>query len=546
MKSTTDDRRGDIFDLDRLISLLDGFYPRLMSQIDRDPNSPTYGSCDRHYWMYRLNDFDSGVVQQAGLTLAALALLAERTELARCRHLDADDRPYWRAIAGAINRRTVGLLGMHGFLDEYYPGERSFPATVFACHATLRSALLLNQRDVVDSPGLEMTARMLVRRKPSAAANQDVAGAAFLALYSRARDWRQEETRATVAALLGGQDGAGAFIEYGGFDLGYATVSLNYLAHMLDDGAFPVRDALTGLADRIADFVTPSGALGGEFASRSTSYFLPYGLVMAARERRELADRFALLDLRAAYEKLDDRYLMHYCLPSLAMTALMLTEIDPPEPARRTPSSKWRSRLHESAGLYVARNDHASVFVALNKGGSLQFDTGHQTTIDCGYRLSRGGATYATCVIDGSPEYHAEEIDGGMSLEITARFQRYRSLVASPVKTVVLRLLGFMGARLGAYFKSRLIQNAECLDDVRLIRRVTLDYRSGELAIDDAISGLAADDAVSPSPATSLRLVPSARFYQRGEAAPFLARDQFEWPGAAGRRRVVALHPPAD
>ncbi len=46
--------------------------PRVLTQIDRDPDSPTYGCCDRNYWHYKIRDFSSAILQQSGLVLAKL------------------------------------------------------------------------------------------------------------------------------------------------------------------------------------------------------------------------------------------------------------------------------------------------------------------------------------------------------------------------------------------------------------------------------------------------------------------------------------------
>ena len=46
--------------------------PRLISQLDRDPTSLTYGCFDRNHWQYKIRDFSSIVLQQGTLSLALL------------------------------------------------------------------------------------------------------------------------------------------------------------------------------------------------------------------------------------------------------------------------------------------------------------------------------------------------------------------------------------------------------------------------------------------------------------------------------------------
>lgn len=521
MKSTIDEDTGQLFDLNFIINLLDRFYPRLVSQIDRDPNSPTYGSCDRQYWMYRLHDFDSGVLQQASLTFAVLDQLADHTDFSTCRNLSNAHQPYWRELALAVNRRTVGLMGKSGFLDEYYPGERSFPATVFAAYATLKSATMLDQQEIISSQALALTAEMLLERSASPATNQDTACAAFLTLYGKTRNWEVDRVKATADRLLIGADGKVRFQEYGGLDLGYATVSLNYLACMLEDGGFPAGKALDELAHIITDFVTPRGRLGGEFAARSTTYFLPFGVLLAAIRGCDPEGRLSQLDLAGAFDKLDDRYLMHYCLPSLALAGLKLARDGAINPAQPNNQFGWITSDHRSAGIFVCRSAEAVVFVGLNKGGAVHAEASGETFIDCGYRAQRGGKVFATCVIGDAPNFQLNLSADGMTLEIEAPFRKYTTLVASPLKTVILRFLGFMGPTLNAYFKSRLIKSTRILAGAILKRRISVKFESRKIAIEDEIIGLRPSDSLYRSPTWSLRLVPSAKFYQDGEAEYF-------------------------
>ena len=47
-------------------------YKRNLTWLDRDPDSPTYGSFDRNFWHYKTSDFNSDILQQGIYTLIAL------------------------------------------------------------------------------------------------------------------------------------------------------------------------------------------------------------------------------------------------------------------------------------------------------------------------------------------------------------------------------------------------------------------------------------------------------------------------------------------
>lgn len=58
--------------------------PKILTQLDRNPHSPTYGCFDRNFWHYKIIDFPSGMSQEFVYPLA-LAY-----------SLDIPDNPYYQ------------------------------------------------------------------------------------------------------------------------------------------------------------------------------------------------------------------------------------------------------------------------------------------------------------------------------------------------------------------------------------------------------------------------------------------------------------------
>jgi hypothetical protein len=503
------------------LELLDRLYPRLLAQVDQDADSASYGCCDRQFWHYRLHDFPTGVAQQSGLAFAALYRLAETCDLSACRNLRNDLAPYWKRMADTVGCYTAGLLRQRGMLDEYYPGEASYVATAFGAHAVVKAALLTGDHDLLALPGLRRAADILLSRRPTPAANQDMGASAFLSLYAKATGYAAEAASQAVSRFLSGRSEVCEFAEYGGLDVGYLSVTLNYLGYMAEDAPIPgVHDALLRTARRLSPFITPAGRMGGEFASRSTSYFLPYGFLAAARLEPALSASFARLDLAQDYDKLDDRYLLHYCLPSLAMTALSLAEKGAPAVSRH--DVKTSPAPFEDGGIVNAPLQDGSLFIGVAKGGTLQCEDLQSVHIDCGYRLARDGEIYATAVHDPAPSWSMREAEGRWIVEVLSPFQRYRKIAASPAKTIVLRLLSFLGPRLNAFFKKQLITSSLRLAGVELRRVVDIDPKQGRVRVKDSVSGMKPGDRLTLAPPVSLRLVPSARFFQPGLESAFL------------------------
>ena len=38
--------------------------PKILTLLDRNPHSPTYGCFDRNFWQYKIIDFPSGMAQE--------------------------------------------------------------------------------------------------------------------------------------------------------------------------------------------------------------------------------------------------------------------------------------------------------------------------------------------------------------------------------------------------------------------------------------------------------------------------------------------------
>ena len=68
---------------DKLWNLLRRNLPRVLSQLNRDADSPLFGSFDRNFWHYKIRDFSSIILQQGMLVLDVL------------KSIDRPDNPYY-------------------------------------------------------------------------------------------------------------------------------------------------------------------------------------------------------------------------------------------------------------------------------------------------------------------------------------------------------------------------------------------------------------------------------------------------------------------
>ena len=205
---------------------LESSYPRVLSQVCRDPNSSLYGCFDRNFWHYKIRDFSSIILQQGGYSCYQLS------QLDNFRDYSKQLKEIARASALFWNLRAK----RKGAFEEYYPWEKGYPPLAFS---TLSIARLIFE-GIVDkievAEGLKVARKQLCKRFESKAANQQMAGLAALAYLNRIDPDQSTLDRyeRLKERTLGLQDTEGWFYEYDGPDLGYLSVTLDCLWDLYD------------------------------------------------------------------------------------------------------------------------------------------------------------------------------------------------------------------------------------------------------------------------------------------------------------------------
>jgi hypothetical protein len=354
--------------------------PRLLGQIDRNPHSPTYGSCCRNFWHYRIEDISNSQLQEVVLTLA-LAY-----------HIKADWNPYagspqllrWTE---AVLRYWTTLQRSSGSFDEVYRGQDSYAATAFTSYCSSEATLLL--RDVLDdelvatvTASLERAAHWLTGSDEQLACNQISGAIAALINTSRlSNNSAHERAARQLLDRLGRlQTSEGWFNEYGGADIGYSSLTLDYLVKI---HAATGWDDAGEMAERLLKFlvwfVHRDGTGGGVHGSRNTEYIIPHGIELLAAQQHSLAGNLGNLLLngiashpeRAVVNRLDDRYLCY--LGGFFMQAAASARARPAT-AIELPCTSPHSQYFPAAGLWSTTNAAYHLVVSTAKGGALRCD----------------------------------------------------------------------------------------------------------------------------------------------------------------------------
>lgn len=334
--------------------------PRLLSLLDRNPYSVTYGCFDRSFWHNKLTDFPSARFQEACLTLVLLYKHSFK------------NNPYYQNL----KLKTWALASLdfwaktqsaNGSYSEWYPHEQSFVATAFSLYAATETLLALKQQPSDSLLKAIVKAANWLAKQPLGQVSNQQAGS-ILALHNVYLITKQaqyrEASQKKLTYLLSTQTKEGWFPEYNGADIGYSSVLLDYLAkYYQKTKAKKVLSALTKLEQFLAYFSHPNLTFGGDYGSRNTQYLLPDGLAILNSK--------LLTPLLKSIDKyplnLDDRYLCYNGYTFL-QAYLSLGKTKPKSAKNPAPKLKHFPK----AGLLVHANSAYYFVINLKKGGSFK------------------------------------------------------------------------------------------------------------------------------------------------------------------------------
>jgi hypothetical protein len=355
--------------------------PRLLSQLDRNPYSPTYGSFDRSYWHDKSTDF-SNADQQLGAH--ALALLYK---------YDFPGNPYKgqpkiREWAIAALDFCTRIQHADGSFDEHYPFERGWAGpTAFLVYYGGEAYRLLEDEMASDArervhKTLRQAAFSIIKgesEEDSLANHHALACLAVLSAHKLLGDAEllkgYDRLWEGFLALHNAQEGWS--MEYDGADPGYLSATISFLAKLQElHPDARLKEVLRQSIEFCSYFVYPDGTFAGSVGSRNTFHFYPHGMEMMAKTddlALAIADRMAKSLEEGKLvppEIMSDRYIplriSEYLLASQDFAARRLAL--PPLPFEKEPFNRYFSR----ARIYIASRKQHYVVANLGKGGVLK------------------------------------------------------------------------------------------------------------------------------------------------------------------------------
>lgn len=481
-------------------------FPRLLTQVCRDPNAPFYGCFDRNWWHYRIRDFASVMLQQGGYTLFQYAKLDAYKSF----------QPELEAIARAAASFWNGRATKRGAFEEYYPWERGYPPLAFS---TLSMAKLVLE-GAVDSeeilPGLKKAATQLQKRFESQAGNQQVAGLAALAVIKKVRpDLVQEEKYLQLKEkTLSLQHSEGWYAEYDGPDLGYLSVTLDCLWDLFDvthDQDY--LQSATRALDFMHGFITRRYHGAGMHNARNTDYIVPYGICRFLdhdeNEQEEKAREILHLvygDIEAPHHffyAIDDRYWSHYTGHSVVRAQLLLQEKRIQKPKGQQPGMPF---TFEGAGIIFRElKNRNRLIVSGNKGGVFSvYDKTNTLISDYGWVIRSGNRQFVNHWWSGDWKWEAT----GDTVEVSGHMFPHREKISKPYLHFGLRVVSFLtGSALTKMLRNVLIFKSGA-SGISFTRKIAIGPE--DITITDQVRGIDKKARVERAPRASKRHVASA------------------------------------
>jgi hypothetical protein len=505
-----------------------GAAPRLLSHLDREPHSLTYGSFDRDHWSWKFRDFPILMTQWAVLPVALLA----RTDL--------PGSPYFgsaRAIDWARAALRVLCERQHrsGAWDSVGPNNQDYGGALGSAYYLVETARALG--DVLDDAERARITGCLERAARFAERSREDHGfvsnhhALYALGWRAAGDWlgdaelasRAEET---IGAILARQHADGFYCEYDGFDPGYESLGIQYLARYWERTRDArVLDSLRRAVAFYAHAVHPDGSVGGAYGSRHTRLWFPAGFEILASEIPEAAAVAAFVRARLARGEVvtpanvdaHNAYVVNLSyLHACAVTTRALA------PAA-LPCEALRGEKLFASGLLVAGTDAYYGVFALNKGGVCRVHaraTGALAHEDAGWVVRDARGLHATQL--GRSEF-ARLASG--EYEARGKLGVARQEQLTPLRFLALRALNLTAFRSEALARwirrlvvERLITRVQ-ESPHRFSRRVKLGPDAVELH--DALESPPRDGSVTAELARELTAIHmgSAKYFHLGELA---------------------------
>jgi hypothetical protein len=352
--------------------------PRLLTLLNRNEFSSTYGSFQRTFWLDKSDDFPNALPQFGTHALA----LAYNHKMPGNIYYRQDKIKKW---CMAAMKYWTTIQHKDGSFDEFYPNERGWAGpTGFLLYAMLESYRIFKE-DIPQS--MEEDFLETCRKAAIFLGKHDEQGVlanhhamAVLPVYSAYDILRDKKILKLFHERLNHfytfVSKEGWSLEYDGADNGYLSATVSFLSKLWKMyQSAKLLDVIKKSIEFSSYFVYPNGYYGGSMGSRQTLHFYPHGYEMWAKKiplAGAIADKM-LIGLSQGKlvppEIQADRYFL-YRTPEM-----LLSYIDYTQRSKKVPvpyEQKPFTRFFPHGKYFIKKDDEYYLIANLAKGGVIK------------------------------------------------------------------------------------------------------------------------------------------------------------------------------
>lgn len=515
--------------------------PRLLTCLDRNPFSLTYGCFNREFWLTRTRDFPDAIAQFGTLSLSLVWAHKFPGGEQYCQN---EEIKKW--ILAAI-KYWMKIQHQDGSYDEFYPNERGWAGpTGFLLYAVIRSYELLGREFPEELKenffaAVKKSAMFLAtREEPGVLANHHAM--ALLPVYQSCYHLKKndpnfakellENFNLRLESFLSYCYEEGWCLEYDGADPGYLSATVSFLSKMEKYmiGAEPWKEKIKNVIDRAIDFTSyffyPNGSYGGTLGSRQTLHFYAHGFELQGR-RNPMALACAEFGLKSLEEgKLvppeiqDERYHV-YRIPEFLEAYLdfapRMGEKMPQLPHEGPPFEKY----FENAKIYIKNTPTHYLLLNLAKGGIVKIHdkaTKKLVFSDDGLVAALQNGKVLTTQWIGD-EYKIERAEDKFT--VRGNFHEVAFKFFTPITMIAFRLFMLLtgwnakNAELIKGLIRKLLMTKSTKSTISFVRE--FEFSEQNLTITNRVDSKAKISSLRIGGQFASRYVPQSRFFQREE-----------------------------
>ncbi len=339
----------------------------ILSFVNRNKFSSTYGCFDREFWHYKSKNYFNGMNQ---CYILSLSLLYQTKFEGNYFFKNSNLK---NLILGSINF-SINNTHRDGSYDEHYYNEHSVVATSFALYCITESIILLKLSPEKYSNYLRKASNFLIQNEEFYVRSNHIA-CNILALYNVYILIKEERYKKASEYYLNklhdNKSEEGWFKEYYGCDLGYLTFTLNFLTkYVLKIENNSLYNDIKKAIRFCMSFIHPDGSFGGFYGSRQTMHFLPYSfdkIEIENEDGKKIVNSFIQALDQGTAEIMSDSRFNFFLFNDLIEIYKNFSENRTKEIYKIINQSK----LFEDAGFYVFKREPFHIILSVKNGGIL-------------------------------------------------------------------------------------------------------------------------------------------------------------------------------